>query len=777
MEFGMYKGKTLKSVKEAIAKKSGAEQGAAKFKEYLQVLVTMGWHTRKPGFQRALEEAGLWQEVIAKAPDTQRALAVRAIQKHNESSGNCYEHPDVKLLRKLQADQAVAVLDELEDVVPAPGEPINEEMAGPPRKKRKTRSKVRVEIHHCFYCGGTDHNAKSCPGKPDLPVRRTRPHRGIAFVQNRRLAKLVSRLKYTPVCQRSQQYDQRPRQMSRVSMRTSFLRLARAPPALLGWMCVADGLLCDLQGLPCPSPNCVEASHRGFGKAAKLGPRATGKQKMGGKSQDISIQTVFHRCGNCRERVRLNHGSRLFGSTGGGNKGVSYMTMTFWNCAVGISLSHTCQQLDLNENTVGDWYRIARRIMASDALERQSKIRFGGRGPKTTVIEADETQLFHWSEEVNENGVSFRRHWWYVWLGVIERGDLTKMHLTPVGVTKSDGEKGAVPPLSQELWEKVCTDLFDSSTNAILCTDSAQAYKNYNPPSGAFVQKFQVNHSDHEYTRSEEMIADVETNAKVVQLAGTQTLDHEWSLLKAGLPRGLSCKTEEGRQVMDEYWRAAQWRRMVNTTDLWTAFCTAAQKHAQQQIGERLLSPKMQEVGSTDNEEGMDAALAIQDGKHDPTADLLDMVKTLKSGELERLEQAIAARRAEAAKVNTPTSSDPPWKLADCPLCTDNFTCAIHAARGTGSTATTSESLSEPAPGAPASLHMAMEELMRKGSIPCTSLEQRMRCVPMAGSGYGVPDGLKEAFRHGYVHPNLPPPTGMKWVCHSGVWRLLPRGG
>ena len=107
------------------------------------------------------------------------------------------------------------------------------------------------------------------------------------------------------------------------------------------------------------------------------------------------------------------------------------MTMAFWNCAVGISLSHTCQQLDLDEQTVGDWYRTARRIMAADALARQAKLVFRRRGPKTTVLEADETKLRQWSEEVTEGGVTFRRHWWYVWLGVLERGESGQVLLTP----------------------------------------------------------------------------------------------------------------------------------------------------------------------------------------------------------------------------------------------------------------------------------------------------------------------------------------------------------
>lgn len=137
MEFGMYKGKTLKGVEEAIARKSGAEQSSSKFKEYLSVLVAMGWPARKPAFQAALEEAGIWPEMCEIAPRTQKAVAERAIRKQKESTEARHEHREVKLLRKLQADQAVAILDELGDVVPVEGEPPEEQTFGPPKKEEE----------------------------------------------------------------------------------------------------------------------------------------------------------------------------------------------------------------------------------------------------------------------------------------------------------------------------------------------------------------------------------------------------------------------------------------------------------------------------------------------------------------------------------------------------------------------------------------------------------------------------------------------------------------
>ena len=368
-------------------------------------------------------------------------------------------------------------------------------------------------------------------------------------------------------------------------------------------------------------------------------------------------------------------------------QGVSLMTMAFWNCVVGISLSHTCQQLDLNEKTVGEWFSIARRVMASDALERQSKIRFGQNGTKTIVVEADETQIFHWSEVLEEGGVQFRRHYYYVWLGVVARGDLSTLYLTPVGLTISDGEKGAVPPLKESMWAEVCSQLFNADTRAILCTDSAWAYVNYNPPTGAFVQKFHVNHTDHEYTKSVEALTDVATKQTSVLLAGTQTLDHEWSLLKRDLPRNTSCKTDEGRATLDEYWRAAQWRRLVNTSDKWSSFCQAAQRHAQQTIGELVLSSQFQELEAEVEAEAIADVDAPQELASPGAAgnSLVSMVADLNDGELASLEEAIASRRAQRpSSIASQPQAEPPMAPPTpapfasggaCILCTPNFTC------------------------------------------------------------------------------------------------------
>ena len=168
-------------------------------------------------------------------------------------------------------------------------------------------------------------------------------------------------------------------------------------------------------------------------------------------------------------------------------------------------------------------------------------------------------------------------YYWYVWLGVVSRGAIETLWLEPVGVTSSRGE-ARVPPLDKERWEEVCKRLFKGGeTNGVLMTDSALAYRLVKPE--GIVEHFFVNHSEHEYSRSEEVLKDVVTNEKRAGMAGTQFLDHEWRLLKRELPEtGVSARTAEGREKAALYIRAAQWRRMIGNEELWPAFCEAAEE-------------------------------------------------------------------------------------------------------------------------------------------------------------------------------------------------------
>ena len=85
--------------------------------------------------------------------------------------------------------------------------------------------------------------------------------------------------------------------------------------------------------------------------------------------------------------------------------------------------------------------------------------------------------------------------------------------------------------------------------------------------------------------------------------------------------------------------------------------------------------------------------------------------------------------------------------------------------------------LGERCEGVPLDVHRRMIQLVRDGRLPITSPAQRSRQRATAGSGYGVPQPLREALRFSYRSPNLEAPRGLVWRCRGKVWVLCPRGG
>lgn len=81
------------------------------------------------------------------------------------------------------------------------------------------------------------------------------------------------------------------------------------------------------------------------------------------------------------------------------------------------------------------------------------------------------------------------------------------------------------------------------------------------------------------------------------------------------------------------------------------------------------------------------------------------------------------------------------------------------------------------APEVPPDVHARMLSMFAAGGLPQSSQEQRSRFSKTSGSKYAVPEGLTEAWRFHYVHPNIPPPRGMEWKATGGVLRLRPRAG
>jgi hypothetical protein len=121
--------------------------------------------------------------------------------------------------------------------------------------------------------------------------------------------------------------------------------------------------------------------------------------------------------------------------------------------------------------------------------------------------------VFHWKEYVGEPAEVV--HYWYVWLGVVQRGDTSKFWLRPVGVTESHGE-GRLPPLCGDFWSACCDELFSEDTHAVLLTDSAAAYRERTHV--GIVEKHHVNHSEHEYSRSVDIRKDTCCNRCVHHL-------------------------------------------------------------------------------------------------------------------------------------------------------------------------------------------------------------------------------------------------------------------
>ena len=199
---------------------------------------------------------------------------------------------------------------------------------------------------------------------------------------------------------------------------------------------------------------------------------------------------------------------------------------------------------------------------------------FGRNGDLTTDVEADESQFQSWSTLDEASGA--RTYYWYVWLGIIQRGNPANFHLCSLGVTVSHNEP-RVPPLSATAWRDTCSKLFDSQSNVVLMTDSAQSYAAVD--AAGIVEKHAVNHTEHEFSRSVSVLSNVVTADRRSGMAGTQLIDREWGHIKEMLPDSLSARTEEGRLQFSEHIREAQWKRLMHTSDRWQRFCLAAKDY------------------------------------------------------------------------------------------------------------------------------------------------------------------------------------------------------
>ena len=337
-------------------------------------------------------------------------------------------------------------------------------------------------------------------------------------------AAIVTHLKYANIQTRSLQYETQPTQRSRAPVSLGFCELDRMPLLDLGNKLIDCWLLCDLQGAPCVHPDCKPDPKGRFGErkpvlgclvVASVGTR------------ECPRFALCYRCEQCRARVAVNRGSMIYPQARG-SKGLRERTLCFWNCVEGATMTFTARQLKISENAVREYYTMARCIMAMGALERQSKIKFGGFGTKTVDIEIDEHVFFVWED----GDIKY----FYVYIGVIQRGNMQTLWMAPLigtdplmppGVTHSTKEV-RVPPVTDQFVLSVCDKLFDEDTNGVLMADSALAYQRLLHK--GIKDKHLVDHSGtpKEFSRSVSALADVETMDTRPAIASTNLLDSEW---------------------------------------------------------------------------------------------------------------------------------------------------------------------------------------------------------------------------------------------------------
>jgi hypothetical protein len=536
----------------------------------------------KPDLKQALEKAGILAALMSERPRAQAEHAARVVARDEKEKGQGVRlHPEVGKLRQLQMIEASEVIAQgISDggmaealALASQGEPA------PPKKRRVYAPTARVLLPHCAICGNTSHKRTSCPHK-DLQGKglpELRPLVMVAHQKNKRMAALVSRIKYTRIATRSQAYESRPTQSSRAPQSREFLSYCRATPEDLCNLLEEDGLLLNLHGVPCPRQQCLESTTEGYVSSTKsLGKRTT----VESGSRDVNFGTVYYRCQCCRQKYSVGLHNPVFdGFLGGGSKGISYALFAMWNCVQGISIAATVRQLKIGEDLCRRYFDRATVIMAAEAHWRQGQIVWGTGTSKTVEVELDCTVICKWRRVEDGHMV----YYYYCYMGARQRGSVDKLALMPLGVSRSVDE-GRVNPEGPEAYHRFCKEVFgDQELHLISMSDGAGCYTcRCEICVRIFKEHYAVNHSRRPVRENSrplgDMLLDVCSGERGVGMAGTMTVDKEWDLLKDPLPRGLSAATDAAMARCDLLVRAQQFRRMVSTGDTWAAFLEGARR-------------------------------------------------------------------------------------------------------------------------------------------------------------------------------------------------------
>ena len=89
--------------------------------------------------------------------------------------------------------------------------------------RRQLRSRASTLLPHCSGCGSITHEEPTCPNK-DMHSSGPPQHIrcALALERNKRVAKVVPRLKYNNIKVWSAKFDKRPKERARASLARSF---------------------------------------------------------------------------------------------------------------------------------------------------------------------------------------------------------------------------------------------------------------------------------------------------------------------------------------------------------------------------------------------------------------------------------------------------------------------------------------------------------------------------------------------------------------------------
>jgi hypothetical protein len=445
MEFGAFRKKT---VREVVETERGSGDGLKKMqmggRGYLAWCISSSLHTRYPHFHAALKKLGLWESLQSEAVSVgkqiaERDLIAKEVLDVRLAAGDV-EHKDVIKMRAKKAEQAALTLAKLsEQGTSSAIVPYKKQQ----KPRRPHRSRALVLLNHCGHCGKMGHRKTACPslramGEDALVVKPI----GVVTPLQKQIWRLVAHLKYTWPQNRTDAYESKPVKRCRGDLGVGYDEIKEMTERQLMFACFDWGLLFDLTGRPCIFPECVNRQ----GVYSKGCPSVLGRPSVRKAVVDkvklFRKWDAWYKCRHCRQKYSICVGHPLF-SVG---DSIDQAVRAFWCFVNDVPMSAACFMMKRREDLMRQYYRVARLVCESDAVRRQQEIKWGGRYPLTTTIEADESRFGKYEDVVD--GVM--RFYSWVIIAVITRGDPSGLWLKEYGVAGTKTKTITFPSKTQK---------------------------------------------------------------------------------------------------------------------------------------------------------------------------------------------------------------------------------------------------------------------------------------------------------------------------------------